>query len=194
MLDIQNLSRDLSHAILDNLDLECANLTRARIMQASLKKTNLINANLKYVNLEESDLSGANLHGANLSNSNLSKTRLCYANMRYSILIETNLKSSDLSNCDLSFAFLQNTNLDCANIDGAFFNETASIEKYSVGFLKNCAVLGIPSATGPRVVCGKLNLSRDDAFSYIEKRHPNAKRESLFMQAIEKAEALAVHL
>ena len=78
--------------------------------KTNLTKAPLIDISLKEITLDSSNLREANLTRINLSNSSLIKVNLCLAN-----LAKANLMSVDFQNALLNLANLQESNLEKAN-------------------------------------------------------------------------------
>jgi hypothetical protein len=81
-----------------------ANLQRASLIKANLRRVNLSGADLRWANLYEADLSGMNLSGADLfradlSGADLSEADLSGADLRGVALVETNLVDAVLTGC-----------------------------------------------------------------------------------------------
>lgn len=100
---------DLSHAVMPNVGLDCAqlelaNLSKAELQGGRLERARLNGASLLYVGLEKADLRLAELQGADL---------------RWARLQGANLEDADLRGADLTGAELQGANLSGAKLHGA---------------------------------------------------------------------------
>jgi uncharacterized protein YjbI with pentapeptide repeats len=103
------VNRDLTDAILKNVDLSSVNLSRS----------NLINADLSYSNLSRANLSDANLRGAKLISSSLSEANLSRVNLQSAFLVKTDLAHASLDAADLSQSRLFDANLSYVNLRNA---------------------------------------------------------------------------
>jgi Pentapeptide repeats (8 copies) len=110
----QGVSRgDLRGAILPGVQLENADLFRARLRETKLSKAALWCADLTDADLCQADLSGANLMVARLSG----------ADLREADLSDANVGGADLSDTDLRYVDLSGANLLAANLSGADLRE-----------------------------------------------------------------------
>lgn len=76
-----------------------ANLIRADLYDANLRRADLRNANLSYASLRNADLVEANLSGANLRGADLRNANLSGANLRGADLIGANLRLATFNSC-----------------------------------------------------------------------------------------------
>lgn len=93
--------------------------------KTNLTKAPLIDISLKEIKLDSSNLREANLTRINLSNSSLIKVNLCLAN-----LAKANLMSVNFENALLNLANLQESNLEKANFTAASLQEVDLTEAY----------------------------------------------------------------
>ena len=93
--------------------------------KTNLTKAPLIDISLKEIKLDRSNLREANLTRINLSNSSLIKVNLCLAN-----LAKANLMSVNFENALLNLANLQESNLEKANFAAASLQEVDLTEAY----------------------------------------------------------------
>jgi hypothetical protein len=110
--------------VLEDANLECANLEGANLEDANLQCANLWDANLRGANLwganlEDANLRGANLWGANLEGAILRGANLWGANLKGANLRDANLQCAILQGAILRGANLECANLQCANLEGA---------------------------------------------------------------------------
>ena len=135
-IDLQNA--DLHGAILVEVELQAANLHKANLRDANLRDANLIQADLRgadlrnvnlrgakltQANLSGANLSGADLRGANLGNANLTSAFLYGANLTGTNLNQANLKQARLNNASLRQASLRNCELEEANLNEVDLSE-----------------------------------------------------------------------
>ena len=119
-----NLSRAvLSKAVLRKAELSWADLREAILREADLKWAVLGEANLSEVNLDWAVLRGANLRWAVLTAAYLGGADLSDANLSGANLREANLSGADLSGAVLSGANLNNANFSRASIGGTTFGD-----------------------------------------------------------------------
>lgn len=93
--------------------------------KTNLTKAPLIDISLKEIMLDSSNLREANLTRINLSNSSLTKANLCLAN-----LAKANLMAVNFENALLNLANLQASNLEKANFTAASLQEVDLTEAY----------------------------------------------------------------
>jgi hypothetical protein len=96
-----------------------ADLSRAILIEAKLKRANLCGALLNGAVLSKANLSEANLSEAVLDGANLSRANLSGATLYEADLSGANLRSANLSGADLSGANLNRTELIGTDISGA---------------------------------------------------------------------------
>ncbi len=103
-------------AILDDHDKWLRNEggKRACLAGANLSRANLVGADLRRANLEWANLSGADLRGANLSRANLEGANLSGANLCGANLEEANLSGANLGGADLDEANLIEAEIDAS--------------------------------------------------------------------------------
>ncbi len=129
---------DLSHAVMNNVNLNGIELEGLRLKYASFENTTLEAVNLSGADLTGAKLNDCNLQGANLrkatfrkadlSRSNLSKSDLSYCTLTEALLIKTTLIDTILEYCDLSSAYFQNADLLGADLTGADLRATSFID------------------------------------------------------------------
>jgi len=127
-------NRDLTGAVLNNIDLRRADLRGADLRGADLRGATLTGANLTGANLRGANLRGASLiwtslreailtdvdlSEANLRGARLAGATLRRANLRGANLLIASLRGADLSRADLTDANLTNANLTDADLSGA---------------------------------------------------------------------------
>ena len=110
---------NLSGANLQHANLNNANLQYADLSGANLKEANLQKINLQFVDLSNADLSGTDSQKADLQYANLKCTNLKGAYLRFADLSVADLRGADLREADLRYVNLKNTNLSDANLQGA---------------------------------------------------------------------------
>lgn len=113
----------LGRADLDGANLEGADLSQAQLKRTSLREAYLVGANLAGANLENADLEGAkleraNLAGANLTRANLEGATLTGANLSGAQLSYAQLAGAKLGNANLAEAVLAHAELDDAYLGG----------------------------------------------------------------------------
>ena len=108
-------------ADLSKADLRGANLRRANLSEAALRGADLSEANLCKADLRGADLSGANLRGANLSGADLRRANLHWADLSGANLRGADLSEADLSEADLRWAELSEADLSRADLDFSCF-------------------------------------------------------------------------
>jgi uncharacterized protein YjbI with pentapeptide repeats len=101
---------------LDDGSLQGQDFTRANLSRAKLASADLRKAKLSKANFEEADLWGAVLQKADLTGANLSSCDLYEADLSGASLMSANLKGANLSKCNLVGANLQDANLQNANL------------------------------------------------------------------------------
>jgi len=115
-----NLRRaDLRWANLRRADLRRADLRWANLRRADLSEAYLSGADLTGADLREADLSRANLSGADLSGADLSEADLCEADLRWADLRGADLTGANLYGAYLRWADLYGADLSGANLSGA---------------------------------------------------------------------------
>jgi len=120
----------LNHIYLQNAELEAVNLDYAHLSDAYLKSANLYNSDLHDANFDSAILSDSELTGVSLRNANLHYSDLTGAHLVSVDLRGANLSESDLTNVDLrakledSFGQLRPTRLADANFKGALLDGT----------------------------------------------------------------------
>ena len=120
-----NLSRaDLRKAFLLNANLRQADLSGANLSGAFMRESDLTKANLNHADLQEANLGWAYLREADLSGANLERAYLGWASLYGADLSEarlrrTYLREVDLGRADLSRAILDSTDLYRADLHGA---------------------------------------------------------------------------
>jgi TIR domain/Pentapeptide repeats (8 copies) len=120
---------DLREANLRRVDLDGADLREAMLRKADLFEANLCRADLREADLEEVNLGGANLHEVNLvwadlAGANLFEANLSGANLSGAVLGEVNLRRGNLSGAKLAGADLRQANLFEADLGGADFHNS----------------------------------------------------------------------
>lgn len=112
---------DLVGAKLRNIDLNGANLFRAKFVRADLFHADLFEAYASRCDFADADLRWADLCHADVAGSNLKNAKLCHANMLSADLSEANLSGADLSFANLASANLSGANLSRSNLYAASF-------------------------------------------------------------------------
>lgn len=113
-----------NYGVLQNQNLEEANLKDAPLRHANLQETNLLltnlqNADLSGANLQRAYFWGANLQETKLYSANLEGANLEEANLKYAKLENVNLKDANLYGVILEEAYLAQSNLEGANLEEA---------------------------------------------------------------------------
>lgn len=111
-------------AFLKNKDLRYADMFRAFLPKAILRRANFEGARLTKANFEGADMREANFKNASLSMTNLKNTDLRQAKLMNADLIGANLQNANLGlaklqGADFRDADLQGADLRCANLTGA---------------------------------------------------------------------------
>ncbi|UCD33299.1 MAG: pentapeptide repeat-containing protein, partial [Desulfobacterales bacterium] len=111
-------------AFLKNKDLRYADMFRAFLPKAILRRADLEGARLTKANFEGADMREANFENASLSMANLKNTDLRQAKLMNADLIGADLQNANLGlahlqGADFREADLQNADLRCANLAGA---------------------------------------------------------------------------
>jgi uncharacterized protein YjbI with pentapeptide repeats len=101
-------------AVLRDRDLRYLQASRAFLVNADLRNSDLYGAVLAEAHLE-----GADLRGANLESTDLTKAQLRLANLQDANLRAANLRGADLTAADLARANLRNAVFDLANLSKA---------------------------------------------------------------------------
>jgi len=119
----------MERVLLDQADLQRANLESAQLQGGSLMATRLQHANLSKAQIADAKLGGAILQCAHLSNAKLQGADLAgaflegadlsSANLQGAILRGADLRGAELSQADLRGADLSEAHLEDANLDGA---------------------------------------------------------------------------
>ena len=112
-------NRDLTGAVLNDVDLRRANLRNVDLRDAYLSGANLRGANLISASLREAILNDVDLSEANLTRARLYGTYLIRANLRGANLMHASLRRADLTNVDLTNANLTDADLSGANLTNA---------------------------------------------------------------------------
>ena len=112
-------NRDLTGAVLNDVDLRRANLRNVDLRDAYLTGANLRGANLISASLREAILNDVDLSEANLTRARLYGTYLIRANLRGANLMHASLRRADLTNVDLTNANLTDADLSGANLTNA---------------------------------------------------------------------------
>ena len=112
-------NRDLTGAVLNDVDLRRANLRNVDLRDAYLRGANLRGANLISASLREAILNDVDLSEANLTRARLYGTYLIRANLRGANLMHASLRRADLTNVDLTNANLTDADLSGANLTNA---------------------------------------------------------------------------
>jgi uncharacterized protein YjbI with pentapeptide repeats len=107
--------------ILEEANLEGADLGEAKLIGANLRKVHLgpLGPDLRRTKSERAKLGGAQLFDADLSGADLRKVLLRGADLSGAKLAGANLEEADMSNANLEEAVLSNANLRGANLKGA---------------------------------------------------------------------------
>lgn len=130
--------KDGELAILNDTNLQEANLCNAKLQEAHLQGANLQKTHLQGAQLHRAMLGKSNLLGANLHKAGLKNTDLKLANLQQSILVEADLQGANLHQANLQGAYLlgakaigavfieanlQQANLQEADLTNANFHE-----------------------------------------------------------------------
>ena len=120
----QDRINSVKGALLKKKDLRYANMFRAFVAKAILRRANLEGANLRksdfqgadmrQVNLQNTDLRAANLKGADLREATLMNADMVGAQLQ-----NTNLGMAQFRGADLNEVDLENADLRCADLTGA---------------------------------------------------------------------------
>ncbi|GAA4568184.1 pentapeptide repeat-containing protein [Planotetraspora kaengkrachanensis] len=105
-------------------DLRCADLTRAKLDEVDLTRTDLTGAVLRDASLKEADLTQvhveyADLRGADLSEADLGQLRAKQADFRGAVLIDAEAGQAEFPHADLTEAVLTRTVLTQADLTDA---------------------------------------------------------------------------
>ena len=114
--DEQDRIDSVKGAFLKKKDLRYADMFRAFLPKAILRRANLEGARLTKANFE-----GADMRKANFKNAGLSMTNLKDTDLRQAKLIRADLTGADLYNANLGLAILQGANFHEANLENADF-------------------------------------------------------------------------
>ena len=115
--------RNFQRVILQETNLQGANLWGIILWEANLWGTDLRNANLQKADLRGAILEKADLRGANFSDVNLTDARL----------IEANLSSSNFTRANLCGVRLVRANLQSADFSGAKLSKAELIQSNLIG-------------------------------------------------------------
>ncbi len=124
---------DLSFTILENRNLQEAELGAANLQGATLYNANLQGVNLAKANLQGAMLVKANLKGAVLSYTNLLIATLNFANLQGANLFRADLRGANISYANLNGAQLKHTNVQGtilfgANLERAYLRDVKGLE------------------------------------------------------------------
>ena len=113
---------DLSHAALDNTQMQGATLKNSNFDSTSLTDTDLHGADLRYCEFnytifEQAKLRYTNLEGCMLQGVTLRSATLEYANFQSSSIVDCNFKNANLKGANLKGALLDNNNFKNALIN-----------------------------------------------------------------------------
>lgn len=113
---------DLSHAALDNTQMQGATLKNSNFDSTSLTDTDLHGADLRYCEFnytifEKAKLRYTNLEGCMLQGVTLRSATLEYANFQSSSIVDCNFKNANLKGANLKGALLDNNNFKNALIN-----------------------------------------------------------------------------
>ncbi len=129
---------DLSCADLIGANLMNADLNRADLSGANLIGANLIGADLSGADLRKADLSSAKLIGADLEDADLSDTNLIGADLNDANLRQASFIGADLSDADFRSAKLNGANFRNADFSRANLSSTnlynANFNRVTVGW------------------------------------------------------------
>jgi uncharacterized protein YjbI with pentapeptide repeats len=118
-LQLADLSgRDLRFAVLSGANLQRATLNGANLENADLRRANLSYASLKAVTLRGANMSRARADGADFHGADMAAICVEFANFDHA-----NLRKVDLSNCEGSSASMNGCDLGRANLAGACFDK-----------------------------------------------------------------------
>ena len=93
----QLCNADLSHRVLQNIDLRCANLIRTNFSGSDLSGSNMSEADITYA-----DFSHANLNNTIFRDADLRNTKMSYTQMLNVDLYRADLFRTDFSHANLS--------------------------------------------------------------------------------------------
>src|SRR5258708_4545863 len=127
----------MERAILNDTQLEGANLSEANLKGAYFHNVKLEKAELSEANLERADFFEAQLKEAYLSGACLNETSLIFANLNNATLNEAQLTKADLRRADLTGvllhqASLKNADLSEAKLDGAYLKNVTVVNERHV--------------------------------------------------------------
>lgn len=136
------------------LDLEGADLRRAKLFEVDLRSANFRGASLELADFRWADLQGCDFTGARLARADFHKADLTNAKLTKADLKLTNFEDANLTSADLAFAIFSHTklrNTDLSNATGLeqashptpseLDQETISIRTdLPVAFLKGCGL------------------------------------------------------
>lgn len=114
---------DFSHSNLSSISAFKTNLFQAKFIAANLSGAKIKEATLCYANLRKANLSRANFYKSDLHNADLKEATLSNADFTEANLSRANFYKADLHNADLKEANLSNANLTEANLSGANFHK-----------------------------------------------------------------------
>jgi uncharacterized protein YjbI with pentapeptide repeats len=135
-LNATEASFTLTH--MADANLTSANLERARLVAATIDRSDLSKANLRHARATLASANGTVLREANLSLSSwiaadLRRADLRSANLRGASLGHADLRGADLTDADLTGAFLGNADLRDAKLKGVVFSNTDVASALIVG-------------------------------------------------------------
>lgn len=127
------LKAELRNTNLARANLTSANMTGAKLQHATLDWANLTFANMTDAEFQRATLDWANLTGANLTRAAANKARMVGANLNGAILVKANLVDASLIKATLRAAILAEANLifaklGYADLAGAFL-QGAKLDK-----------------------------------------------------------------
>ena len=149
-------------AVLDNIDLRYANLSRAFLVNG-----NLTNAHLQYAILESANLRGATLPSANLSDADLSRATLADANLAVTTLTRAELTEATLTRAHINSALLTQAVLVRATLTGAHLDGATLTRAYFNGATLTNASLSYATLT--RTIWDEKTIWPRD---FHPKKHP----------------------
>ncbi|MFK8008381.1 MAG: pentapeptide repeat-containing protein [Saprospiraceae bacterium] len=124
---------------LNGIDMTHAQLDQANLNKAALQETNFSYASMKKSNLVEADFSNSNLTGADLSNSECRWANFENANLRWANLEGATLDGVNFEGADLRFARLGEINESTVSLEGALLSQTLTEDEIALvqGSVKN---------------------------------------------------------
>ena len=114
-----------------------ANLRGNLLDQINLQNANLSGADFRFSSMRDTNLSGANLQGANLSNADLQRTVLTFANLQGADLSGALLSGANARSAKLEGASLVGTDLSFANLADADLANVTFYKSFPISAFQN---------------------------------------------------------